>query len=95
MRQYPRSLNKLINELGKLPGIGGKTFRESALPFGEKGVEGQGTLAAAAHAGDNDQPVTGNFHRNVLEVVDACTADDDITFCGHDLKIWFPSTPEG
>lgn len=31
MRQYPRPLNKLINELGKLPGIGGKTAQRLAF----------------------------------------------------------------
>ena len=31
MKQYPRSLNKLINELGKLPGIGGKTAQRLAF----------------------------------------------------------------
>ena len=31
MRQYPRSLNKLINELGKLPGLGGKTAQRLAF----------------------------------------------------------------
>ena len=31
MKQYPRSLNKLINELGKLPGIGGKTATRLAF----------------------------------------------------------------
>jgi len=31
MRQYPRSLNKLINELGKLPGIGNKTAQRLAF----------------------------------------------------------------
>ena len=31
MREYPRSLNKLINELGKLPGIGGKTAQRLAF----------------------------------------------------------------
>ena len=31
MRQYPRSLNKLINELSKLPGIGGKTAQRLAF----------------------------------------------------------------
>ena len=31
MRQYPRALNKLINELGKLPGIGGKTAQRLAF----------------------------------------------------------------
>ena len=31
MRHYPRSLNKLINELGKLPGIGGKTAQRLAF----------------------------------------------------------------
>ena len=31
MRQYPRALNILINELGKLPGIGGKTAQRLAF----------------------------------------------------------------
>ena len=31
MKQYPRSLNKLINELGKLTGIGGKTAQRLAF----------------------------------------------------------------
>ena len=31
MKHYPRSLNKLINELGKLPGIGGKTAQRLAF----------------------------------------------------------------
>lgn len=31
MKQYPRSLNKLINELGKLPGIGKKTAQRLAF----------------------------------------------------------------
>ena len=31
MKQYPRPLNKLISELGKLPGIGGKTAQRLAF----------------------------------------------------------------
>ena len=31
MKQYPRPLNRLINELGKLPGIGGKTAQRLAF----------------------------------------------------------------
>ena len=31
MKQYPRPLNKLINELGKLPGVGGKTAQRLAF----------------------------------------------------------------
>lgn len=31
MRQYPTSLNRLINELAKLPGIGGKTAQRLAF----------------------------------------------------------------
>ena len=33
MRQYPKPLNKLINELSKLPGIGGKTAQRLAFHF--------------------------------------------------------------
>ncbi len=42
MRQYPNALNKLINELSKLPGIGGKTATRLAffiLSMEEKDVE--------------------------------------------------------
>ena len=31
MRQYAKPLNKLINELSKLPGIGGKTAQRLAF----------------------------------------------------------------
>lgn len=31
MKQYPKALNKLINELSKLPGIGGKTAQRLAF----------------------------------------------------------------
>ena len=31
MRQYPRALNRLINDLSKLPGIGGKTAQRLAF----------------------------------------------------------------
>ena len=31
MRQYPRPLGRLINELSKLPGIGGKTAQRLAF----------------------------------------------------------------
>lgn len=31
MKQYPKSLNRLINELSKLPGIGGKTAQRLAF----------------------------------------------------------------
>ena len=31
MKQYPRALNRLINELSKLPGIGGKTAKRLAF----------------------------------------------------------------
>lgn len=42
VRQYPRPLNKLINELSKLPGIGGKTAQRLAfhiLSLSEKEVQ--------------------------------------------------------
>ena len=70
----------------ELPGIGGKAFGKTALPFGEKGVEGQGTLAAAAHAGNHHQAVTGNLHRNLLEVVHTGLSDNDISLLRHRLQ---------
>ena len=50
----------------ELAGIGGEAFGETALSLGKERVERQGALSAAAHAGHDDETVTGNLHRNLL-----------------------------
>jgi recombination protein RecR len=47
MKQYPRSLNKLITELGKLPGIGGKTAQRLAFHILDKDEDQVDALATA------------------------------------------------
>ena len=47
MKQYPRPLNKLINELSKLPGIGGKTAQRLAFHILNLTDEEAGSLANA------------------------------------------------
>ena len=53
----------------ELPGICVQGVDIAALPFGIHGVEGERTLAAAAHAGHHHQCIPRNRERNVLEVV--------------------------
>ena len=67
----------------ELPGVGGETLGETALPFGEERVERQGGFSAAGDARDHDEAVPRNLYRNVLEVVDFRPSDDDISFCRH------------
>lgn len=47
MRQYPKPLGKLINELSKLPGIGGKTAQRLAFHILSLDDKGAGALAQA------------------------------------------------
>ncbi len=53
----------------ELAGERGEAFGEAALPFGEKGVESQRTLAAARQAGNHDQFSQRNVDVDVLQVV--------------------------
>ena len=67
----------------ELPGIGGKAFCKAALALCKEGVKGQGTFSAAAHAGNDNQPITGNLHRNVFQVVHPGVFNDDVSFYRH------------
>ena len=69
----------------ELPGIGRQALCETALTLGKKCIKRQRTLSAAAHAGNHDQTVPGNLHRDVLQVVDAGIPYDDVSFGGHGL----------
>ena len=64
MRQYPNALNKLINELSKLPGIGGKTATRLAffiLSMEEKDVEALATAITNAKKNLHYCSVCGNL----------------------------------
>src|SRR5699024_11790157 len=50
-------------------GIGGQGFHVPALPFGKDGVERQGGLARSGQAGEDDQPVSGQFEVHIAKVV--------------------------
>ena len=50
----------------KLPGVTGQTFDVSPLSFGVEGIEGERTLARAAHAGKADQFVAWQNEIDVL-----------------------------
>ena len=66
--------------LHELARIGVERFEIAALPFGEQDVEGHRALAAAAHAGDDREPIPRQFDVDVLEVVFA--GPDDIDDAG-------------
>ncbi len=56
MRYYAKPLNKLINELSKLPGIGGKTRPEAGFSYSLNG--GQDAMALADAISDAKQNMT-------------------------------------
>ena len=61
----------------KLAGVGGERLHVFSLTFSEDGVEGEGGLAAAGKAGDDDELVAGDGDIDVFEVVFAGSADAD------------------
>ena len=82
MRQYPKPLNKLINELSKLPGIGGKTAQRLAfhiLSLPENEVQGLANAISYAKQNLRYCSVCGNL-----------TDSDPFVICsdtGRDAKI--------
>ncbi len=68
----------LLHLAQELPGVGRQRLDVAALPFGEDGVEGQRRLARTRQAGDDHQLVAGNLHVDILEVVFARAAHDDL-----------------
>ena len=67
----------LFELLGELARVGGHRVEEAALAFGEEDVEGEGGLAGAAEAGDDDELVARDVEGDVLEVVFAGAAELD------------------
>ena len=61
----------------ELPGVGREAFDVLPLAFGVERVEGQRTLARAAGAGDDHEPVAGDVEVEVLQVVHPRPADAD------------------
>ncbi len=69
---------RLLHPLEKLPGIGRQRLDIAALALGVDRVEGERRLARPAHPGHDDQRPLGDGQIDILEVVRAGTADDDI-----------------
>ena len=63
-------------------GVGGQRFHEAAVSLGVEGVEGQGRLARARQAGEDDQLVAGDGDVNIFQIMDAGALDGDFRI-GH------------
>ncbi len=77
---------RLLHLAQELARVGGEALDIAALALGVDGVEGKARLPRAGEAGDDDQPIAGHLHVDVLEVVLACAADDDLVG-GHRIVI--------
>ena len=71
-----------LHQAQELAGVRGEALDVAALALGVDGVEGQGALAAAGHAGDHHELVAGEFHRDVLEVVGLRALHDQVVLQG-------------
>ena len=65
-------LVKVHEELAR---VAAKRFEVAALAFGVKRVKRERRLAAAGHAGEDDELLARQLHLNVLEVVHLCAAN--------------------
>jgi hypothetical protein len=77
---------RLLHLAQELARIGGQALDVAALALGVDRVEGEAALARAGQAGDHDQPVARHGHRDVLEVVLAGPANDEL-FLRHRLPL--------
>ena len=68
----------LLHLAQELTGVRGQTLDVPALALRVDRVEGEATLARARQTGDHDQPVARHGHRDVLEVVFAGSANDEL-----------------
>jgi hypothetical protein len=68
----------LLHPLEELPRVSGQRFDISALAFGVDRVESERRLPRSAHTGDDDQLAGGQRDVDVLEVVRARAADDQV-----------------
>ena len=77
---------RLLHLAEELAGVGAQALDVAALALGVDRVEGEAGLAAAGQAGDDDEPVARERHVDVLEVVLARAAHDELVL-GHDLSL--------
>ncbi len=75
---------RLFHALQKLARISGEGFHITSLAFGIQGIEGQRGFSGSRQAGDHDQPVSGNIHINILQVVLSGAANSDAIRCHRD-----------
>jgi hypothetical protein len=68
----------LVHDAEELACVGGEALHVAALPLGVDRVEGQRRLARARHAREHDEGVARDGEVDVLEVVLARSADDEV-----------------
>ena len=73
---------RLLHLAEELAGVGGQALDIAALALGVDRVEGEAGLAGAGQAGDDDEPVAREGDVDVLEVVLARAAHDELIL-GH------------
>ncbi len=84
MKQYPRALNRLINELNKLPGIGGKTAQRLAfhiLSLSDKEAEALAESIVSAKKGLRYCSVCGNLTDQDICRICSDTERDQTVIC--------------
>ena len=72
----------LLHLAQELARVGGQALDVAALALGVDRVEGEAGLAAAGEPGDDDEPVARQLDGDVLEVVFARAANDELVL-GH------------
>ncbi len=77
---------RLLHHPQELPGVGGEALHVAPLPLGVDGVEGQRRLPAPGQPRDDGEAVARDADVDVLEVVLAGTAYDQVFF-GHPEKL--------
>jgi hypothetical protein len=83
---------RLLHLAEKLAGVGGETLDVATLALGVDRVEGEAALAASGQPRDDDEPVPRERDGDVLEVVFAGTANDELVL-GH-FPFSLPDVPE-
>ena len=85
---------RLLHLAEELAGVGAQALDVAALALGVDRVEGEAALAAAGQAGDHDQPVARERDGDVLQVVFAGTANDELVL-GHVASKCTRTRPNG
>ena len=75
----------LVHLAQELAGVGGEGLDVAPLALGVDGVEGQGGLARAGQAGEDDQLVPGQVERDIAQIVLTSAANDETV--GHLWRI--------